>query len=365
MKQSFKTKVKQWWVPAEFRLPEPEFTREQLDLLEELIQLIAPSISRAESVTRDGRVVMANFLADLGTGIWRIRRKMEGLSRMPREIRDALYSLESMWMSMSDGGVEIIDHIGTIPSMHEAKIVEIAEVQGLAREQVIDAVKPTILLRGEVVQLGEVIMGKPAATAGAEQLEEQIPEPAPRFEQDDAVVTEELETVEVETLTIEPPLKKWEPPEPVEAEPNIIGIIPVHEDNEPRLDSETAMEMDALESSDGNETAEISPTEPKAAHGVTDEKAADTDEPEIEIPMPRKATRRRKTIREAVKQVIQEEPVASAFDDTGRAKRRRMRTAAAKQDSPEPAAQSPEPVKPPRRKRASKKSEEGGTLSID
>ena len=67
MKQSFKTKVRQWGVPAEFRLPEPEFTKEQLDLLEELIQMITPNLSRAESATIDGRMQMANFLVDLGT----------------------------------------------------------------------------------------------------------------------------------------------------------------------------------------------------------------------------------------------------------------------------------------------------------
>ena len=380
MKQSFKTKVKQWWVPSQFRLPEPEFTREQLDLLEELIQLIAPNISRASSATKDGHVLMANFLVDLGTGIWRIRRKIEGLSRMPREIRDAMYSLESMWSSMSEGGVEIVDHIGTIPSAREANIVETVEVQGLAREQVIDAVKPTILLRGEIVQLGEVVMGRPASPVKAAPIQELIPEPVIPAEQDEAAAEEhepeEMQppAVEIETFTIEPPLKKWEPletPESVEAAANIIdesvsrkeeaiiGIIPVHEDDEPRLDSETAIEIDAMESADKVESAEISPTKPEAGPAVTDEKA-ETDEAEIEIPLPRKAPRRRKSIREAVKQVIQEEPEASAFDDTGRAKRRKMRTASAKQDSQEAEeAPPPEAVKPPRKRRAPKKSEEG------
>ena len=344
MKQSFRTRVRQWWTPAEFRLPEPEFTREQLDLLEELIQLIVPNISRAANVTRDGRTQMASFLVDLGTGIWRVRRKIEGISRMPREIRDALFSLESMWMSMSDGGVEIVDHIGTIPSAREAKIVETREMQGLVREQVIDAVKPTILLRGDVIQLGEVVMGKPAAS-----------EPAIVPEQ------EEIHTppVEVETLTIEPPLNRWEPeeaPEPADAAPtepqmpaetemadetapqvaadtdapevteaSVVGVVPPHEDDEPRLDSETAMAMEAMESSG-----------------------------EIEIPLPPKARRKSKSVREALKQVIREEPEISALDDTGRAKRRKMRSAVAKQAEPEPEAA-------PRRKRKSKKSGEEGT----
>jgi hypothetical protein len=161
LKQSFKTKLRQLWFPTDFRLPEPEFSKEQLDLLEELIQLINPTLSRAEQASRDDKLNMANFLIDLGTGIWRIRCKIEGMTRMPKEIRDALYSLESTWMSMSEGGVEIVDHIGSLPNKHEVKVIEVREIPNLAREQVIDTIKPTILFHGEVIQLGEVIVGKP------------------------------------------------------------------------------------------------------------------------------------------------------------------------------------------------------------
>ena len=168
MRQSFKTKLKQMWFPADFRLPEPEFTREQLDLLEELIQLIQPTLSREEQALSDERGGMARFLVDLGTGIWRIRRKIEGLSRMPKEIKDALFSLESTWASMSEGGVEILDHTGTIPLKNEARIVEILAIPNLSRDQVVETIKPTIMLKGEVIQVGEVVMGravKPAQSA--------------------------------------------------------------------------------------------------------------------------------------------------------------------------------------------------------
>ena len=162
MKQTYKTKLKQLWFPPAFRLQEPDFTQEQLDVLEELIGLIQPTLSRTEATFRDEKLLMAHFLVDLGTGIWRIRRKVSGMKRMPKELKDAMFSLESTWDSMTEGGVEIIDHIGTIPPGKEAKVVEVREVPGLAGEQVIDAIKPTITLRGELIQIGEVIMGRPA-----------------------------------------------------------------------------------------------------------------------------------------------------------------------------------------------------------
>jgi hypothetical protein len=195
LSQWLKTKLKQLWFPAQFRLPEPEFTKEQLDLLEELIQLIHPTLSKAESDASDERVGMARFLVDLGTGVWRIRRKIESLSRMPKEIKDALYSLESTWASMAGGGVEIIDHIGAIPSKNEARVVEVRDIPNLTRDQVIETIKPTILLRGEVIQIGEVVMGRHvSAEAPAEDVSSE--------EAEDEPVT----TVEVETLSIEEPM---------------------------------------------------------------------------------------------------------------------------------------------------------------
>jgi hypothetical protein len=204
LRQSFKTKLKQLWFPAAFRLPEPEFTKEQLDLLEELIQLIQPTLSRMESETKDERLNMAHFLVDLGTGIWRIRRKIEGLSRMPKEIKDAMYSLESTWASMSEGGVEIIDHIGSIPSKTEAKVVEVREISNLPREQVVDTIKPTITLHGEVIQLGEVVIGRPAKAGSA--VREAEPELEAKASGEDALVEEEAQDIaqEAEGIAAEP-----------------------------------------------------------------------------------------------------------------------------------------------------------------
>lgn len=178
MNNSFRTWFQQLWVPKPFRLPEPEFSQDQIDLLEELVQLIQPTLSMAESASKDDRVQMAQFLVDLGNGIWRIRRKIESLGRMPKEIRDALYSLESTWKSMSEGGVEIVDHIGTVPPPEEARVVEYREIPNIAREQVIEANRPTILLKGAVIQVGEVIMGRPSAHAPILAPEPETPVPS-------------------------------------------------------------------------------------------------------------------------------------------------------------------------------------------
>lgn len=148
--------------PEEFRLPEAEFEEEQLNLLEELIQMIQPTLCQADAAQKQEKRQMARFLADLGTGIWRIRKKVEGLKRMPKEMKDALFALESTWESMAQGGVEILDHVGEVPLGMVPRVVQTLDVPGLPREQIVEALSPTILLRGEVVQVGEVVLGRPA-----------------------------------------------------------------------------------------------------------------------------------------------------------------------------------------------------------
>lgn len=167
MKGTYKTKLYQLCFPPAFRLQEPEFTQEQLDVLEELIALIQPTFLRTEAVFRDEKEQMARFLVDLGTGIWRIRRKIAGMKRLPKELKDAMFSLESTWDSMSEGGVEITDYIGTVPSDKEATVTEVREVPGLYGKQVIDAIRPAVLLRGEVIQRGEVVMGIPSPASNS------------------------------------------------------------------------------------------------------------------------------------------------------------------------------------------------------
>jgi hypothetical protein len=337
LKGSFRTKLRQLWVPSEFRLPEPEFTKEQIDLLEELIQMITPNLSSAENATKDGQLRMATFLVDLGTGVWKIRRKIEGLSRMPKEIRDALYSLESMWISMSDGGVEIIDHIGTIPSQREATVVETREIPGLAREQVVDAIKPTILLRGEIVQVGEVILGKPASSVDTITYRTDISEPEPQDETDELPA----QVHEVETLTFAPPLKIWgsdddEASPPTEGDSPILspqtedagGIAPKEEDSAirdetpetgggMRLDSETAEPIEA-------EEPQYPALETPAEDGNSPEEA-EIEEPEKTQPeKPRRRGRPPKT----AKQDAPEQTPEAKENDEASVKRKKTRAAA-------------------------------------
>ncbi|MDR1514335.1 MAG: hypothetical protein LBS45_01460 [Synergistaceae bacterium] len=313
MRKSLKTKLKQLWFPVAFRLPEPEFTKDQLDLLEELIQLIQPTLSQQEQTNRDERIGMAHFLIDLGTGIWRIRRKIEGLSRMPKEIKDALYSLESTWASMAEGGVEIIDHTGAIPLKNEAKIIEVREIPNLTRDQVIETIKPTIMLKGEVIQLGEVVMGRavsPVHSAASVN---------PEFDAPPAIVletaldqTDELKSAEPEEFEAMPPLLTKDEDSPPDDGAN------GSDDAVPDEGAGDVEEMEAPE--EFKETAEVTET-PEG------EQASNTIEP-AEIAGAEELTGETETTKTAeTTEIIDAEPPADALLDEAEAKPKKKRAA--------------------------------------
>jgi len=171
--QKITASLRQRALPPEVRLPKAEFDGDQLDLLEELIQMIQPTLVQADAASRNERRSMARFLADLGTGVWRIRRKIAALPRVPKELQDALFSLESTWNSMMESGVELVDHLGELPSGAVPRVVEVRLVPGLDREQIVETIRPTIRLKSEVVQGGEVVLGRPAPPGWRPPLEGQ------------------------------------------------------------------------------------------------------------------------------------------------------------------------------------------------
>jgi hypothetical protein len=324
-------------------------------LLEELIQMIGPKISRAASAAQDERAKMVDFLVDLGTGIWRVRRKIDGLSRMPKEIRDALYSLESMWMSMSQDGVEIVDHIGTTPSAKEAKVVEVREISGLAREQVVDAIKPTIILNGEVVQMGEVVMGHPPYAAGrAGDTRAAAPDVPPERDDEPPV-----QAHEVETITMSPPLREWSPaeeqsddraPVPDEEMPDasaasVADDAARHETPAPLPEERESDVRPDAENADGPmldpETAAIAEAEEgqnAAAEETPREEAQIAEEASAEPPSPVVKRRRRRASAETASNTMPDAPPENDGTPDKKTASRKTRTSAARKPRKKTAA---------------------------
>ncbi len=109
------------------------------------------------------------FLADLATGLWRMRRTMvpTGTIRLlearPIEaVRKPFRWLVSIWDMLKENGLEIQDHTGDRYISGQAiKAQAFEPAPGLKEETVIDTIKPSIYLDGRMIQMGEVVVGTP------------------------------------------------------------------------------------------------------------------------------------------------------------------------------------------------------------
>jgi hypothetical protein len=137
--------------------------------LERLAQLLEhePKGAPAEDPGAPGR--QRRFLADLGTNLWRLRQRMlaPGTTQPLDEMRRAYRHLEAAWDALTQAGVQVQDHTGsTIDPGMSLKVITSEPTPGLARDTVIETIKPSIYLKSERIQMGEVIVGTPPRSSG-------------------------------------------------------------------------------------------------------------------------------------------------------------------------------------------------------
>ena len=111
------------------------------------------------------------FLADAGTGIWRMRRNMvsrEGVRLMDarplEEMRKPFRWLISTWDSLAENGLEIFDHTGDRYISGQALKAVFEAAPDLHEDTITDTIKPTIYFGGKLIQMGEVVVGTPDLT---------------------------------------------------------------------------------------------------------------------------------------------------------------------------------------------------------
>ena len=112
------------------------------------------------------------FLADVGTGLWRMRRAMVPpdsgrlLDARPREeMRKPFRWLVSTWDALKESGLEIQDHTGDRYISGQALKAHFEAAPDLPEDTIIDTIKPTIYFDGRIIQMGEVVVGTPDLAA--------------------------------------------------------------------------------------------------------------------------------------------------------------------------------------------------------
>jgi hypothetical protein len=112
---------------------------------------------------------LIKLLADVTTGLWRLRLKMlPANAKDPSEPNRRWYKqLEAIMDTLTAADIQIRDHTGeAVPrgGIYTLKVLAYEPTAGLSREQVIETIKPTIHLKDRVIQVGEVIIGTPEGT---------------------------------------------------------------------------------------------------------------------------------------------------------------------------------------------------------
>lgn len=122
------------------------------------------------------------FLAELATGLWRLRQRMlqPGTGDPSEPMRWAYRHFEAVWDVLTQARIEVQDHTGAPfdPGM-SLKVIAFQPTPGMDREIVTETIRPSVYYKGESIQMGEVIVGTPET---------------PRVE------TEDTETVTLEML---------------------------------------------------------------------------------------------------------------------------------------------------------------------
>lgn len=152
--------IRQWRYPREFRIAPPRWPDDVLAAWRS-----APAVDPAPpGPAPDASGHDVKVLAAVATGLWRMRRRMvaPGSDEPLAEMRAAYRHLESTWAALEQAGVEIQDPLGTpFDSGLSLRVVAFEPAPGIAREQVIETIRPSVYLDGQHVQVGEVIVGTP------------------------------------------------------------------------------------------------------------------------------------------------------------------------------------------------------------
>jgi hypothetical protein len=152
--------LRQWVFPREFRIDAFAWPQELSTTLEALNMAGAVSAQPAQEN------VDIRSLAEIGTGLWRLQRKMlqPGTDQPLEEMRKAYRHLESTLAALERANIRIRDHTGEkIPpeGILQLKILAYQPQAGISHNQIQETIKPTIYFKDQMIQMGEVIVSVP------------------------------------------------------------------------------------------------------------------------------------------------------------------------------------------------------------
>ncbi|AUH39608.1 hypothetical protein CXR04_04500 [Streptomyces sp. CMB-StM0423] len=165
---------RQWKHPREFRVAPERLDADQREqVASHLTSLDAAlaDLAAARTAAREAAAApdpAAEFdtgrLAEAATGVWKAQRKLDQQDAVPQKTsRQISKSVRTAREALQDGiELKIKDHDGEDydPGL-PLKVLSFEDDPSLTREVVLETFKPTIHFRGDRIQMGEVVVGRP------------------------------------------------------------------------------------------------------------------------------------------------------------------------------------------------------------
>lgn len=123
--------------------------------------------SPSKDSTQTGQIVpqaLFQALAAIATNAWRAQNKMvdENTGEAKEEMKRVYRHIEALLEVLGAIGIEIRDMQGRcFDSGMALKVITFEPTPGLAREEITETIKPTITWQGQLIQMGEVVVGTP------------------------------------------------------------------------------------------------------------------------------------------------------------------------------------------------------------
>lgn len=149
------------------RLPSVPIER-ALEELRQLQKTQSAAASPAAAVSAEADPALGQALSSLATHVWRAKHRMvdaktglpnEDMKRVYRHVEAAVETLRTMDVTMNDWLNQSYD------SGLPVKVLTYQPAAGIERDTVIEATRPTVVWKNQLLQLGEVVVGIPEHAA--------------------------------------------------------------------------------------------------------------------------------------------------------------------------------------------------------
>lgn len=150
--------------PSEFRIPRPPLAPAHA----EWAAAVLAEVETAEALAERARTpegAGTDALLGAAVGIWRALRKLDqGTGPLSAaDLRQVRRQVHAGRQALLDDGLEIQEHDGMpFDSGQSLQALVFQDEPGLDRETVLETVRPSVYFRGERIQMGQVIVGRPA-----------------------------------------------------------------------------------------------------------------------------------------------------------------------------------------------------------